>query len=51
MNSIKLLIYNSSDKKKLDEIQRIELQEKIYDIDDSDDDINYKINDDNELII
>jgi len=53
MDSIKLLIYNSSDKKKLDELQRIELQEKIYDENESDDfDFdNYKINNDNELIL
>jgi hypothetical protein len=52
MNSIKLLIYNSSDKKKLDEIQSIELKEKIYDEDDEEyDDINYNINNDNELIL
>ena len=58
MNSIKLLIYNSSDKKKLDEIQSIELKEKIYDTEDEEteydaeyDDINYNINNDNELIL
>jgi hypothetical protein len=33
LNSIKLLIYNKSDKKKLDTLQTIELEEKIYEID------------------
>jgi hypothetical protein len=50
MNSIKLLIYNSSDKKKLDELQNIELCEKIYD-NDIDYDNDYTINNDNELIL
>ena len=50
MNSIKLLIYNSSDKKKLDEIQSIELKEKIYE-EEEDDPYNYNINNDNELIL
>ena len=36
MNSIKLLIYNSSDKKKLDELNNIDLQEKIYTNEDED---------------
>ena len=39
MNSIKLLIYNSTDKKKLDELQNIELHEKIYEIDNDSDEI------------
>jgi len=30
INSLKLLIYNSSDKKKLDELNSIELKEKVY---------------------
>jgi len=34
MNSIKLLIYNSSDKKKLDELQNMKLTEKVYTIED-----------------
>jgi len=51
INSLKLLIYNSSDKKKLDEINSIELKEKIYELEDTDDDINYNINNDNELIL
>jgi hypothetical protein len=33
INSLKLLIYNSSDKKKLDELNSIELKEKTYDSD------------------
>ena len=33
LNSIKLLIYNKSDKKKLDTLNTIELEEKIYEID------------------
>ena len=33
LNSIKLLIYNGSDKKKLDTLNTIELEEKIYEID------------------
>ncbi len=37
MNSIKLLIYNSSDKKKLDELQNMELTEKVYTIEDEND--------------
>jgi hypothetical protein len=36
INSLKLLIYNSSNKKKLDELNNIELHEKIYEIEDSD---------------
>ncbi len=36
INSLKLLIYNSSDKKKLDELNGIELHEKTYEIEDSD---------------
>jgi hypothetical protein len=45
INSLKLLIYNSSDKKKLDELNSIELKEKIYDEEiDNDDYINYNIN-------
>jgi len=54
INSLKLLIYNSSDKKKLDELNNIELKEKVYDEDDinTDDDYsNYNINNDNELIL
>jgi len=31
INSLKLLIYNSSDKKKLDELNSVELKEKTYD--------------------
>ena len=34
INSLKLLIYNSSDKKKLDELNNIELKEKTYEIED-----------------
>jgi hypothetical protein len=41
IDSLKLLIYNSSDKKKLNELQHIELQEKIYE-NDSDSDSNIK---------
>ncbi len=37
MNSIKLLIYNSSDKKKLDELQNMKLTEKVYTIEDEND--------------
>jgi len=33
INSIKMLIYNESDKKKLDLLNTIELEEKVYDID------------------
>ena len=33
LNSIKLLIYNGSDKKKLDTLNTLELEEKIYEID------------------
>jgi hypothetical protein len=56
INSLKLLIYNSSDKKKLDELNSIELKEKIYDeveddIDTEYDYSNYNINNDNELIL
>jgi hypothetical protein len=56
INSLKLLIYNSSDKKKLDELNSIELKEKTYDeveddIDTEDDYSNYNINNDNELIL
>jgi hypothetical protein len=36
INSLKLLIYNSSDKKKLDELNNIELKEKIYTNEDED---------------
>ena len=39
MNSIKLLIYNSSDKKKLDELNSVELKEKTYEIENESDDI------------
>ena len=35
INSLKLLIYNSSDKKKLDELNNIELHEKVYEIEDT----------------
>jgi hypothetical protein len=35
INSLKLLIYNSSDKKKLDELNNVELHEKTYEIEDS----------------
>ncbi len=56
INSLKLLIYNSSDKKKLDELNSIELKEKTYDeVDDDinteDDYSNYNINNDNELML
>ena len=37
INSLKLLIYNSSDKKKLDELNNVELHEKVYEIEDSED--------------
>jgi hypothetical protein len=39
INSLKLLIYNSSDKKKLDELNNIELKEKVYTNEDDDDEI------------
>jgi hypothetical protein len=35
INSLKLLIYNSSDKKKLDELNNVELHEKTYEIEES----------------
>ena len=35
MNSVKLLIYNESDKKKLELLNGIELEEKLYDNNDS----------------
>jgi hypothetical protein len=41
INSLKLLLYNSSDKKKLDELNNIELYEKTYEIEDSKDSILY----------
>ena len=50
INSLKLLIYNSSDKKKLDELNNIELKEKTFE-DEYDDSDNYTINNDNELIL
>ena len=37
INSIKLLIYNNSDKKKLDTLNNMQLKEKVDDIDLSDD--------------
>jgi hypothetical protein len=40
INSLKLLIYNSSDKKKLDELNNMELHEKVYE-NDSDEIIEY----------
>ena len=39
INSLKLLIYNSSDKKKLDELNSVELKEKTYEIENESDDI------------
>ena len=40
LNSLKLLIYNESDKNKLDTLNHIELKEKIYDeLSDSEDDL------------
>jgi hypothetical protein len=35
INSVKLLIYNESDKKKLELLNGMELEEKVYDNDDS----------------
>jgi hypothetical protein len=43
LNSIKLLIYNKSDKKKLDTLNTIELEEKVYEIDTESDSENSKL--------
>jgi len=37
INSIKLLLYNNSDKKKLDSLNNMELKEKTYDTESLDD--------------
>ena len=42
INSLKLLLYNSSDKKKLDELNNLELCEKKYDSENENDDISDK---------